>query len=344
MPIYPGRRKGTWRVVVWSKNVPHETIVEGTKGQARAHEATERLKLDRRTAESRVAPTFLDFSRRQYVPHAIEHLRDSTWKSRRYQVTGLVDFFGDVRVNRITTELVEQFKKSRTDLVPSSINMHLRVLSAMANWGRKAGVPFSDFAIKYLPERGRGRVKFWTTEEVGRIFAAAEAIDPDMLPIIQYLANTGCRKGEALAAELDWVDFEARLIRIPVNEYWQPKSGEPREVPISDAILPMLQAIPKGQRWLFPNRFDERYTAFPWKRFDTLIQAAETKGGPHKFRHTFASHFLKSVPDLFLLAQVLGHSVLRVTELYSHLLPDHLLRARNAVNLGTMAGAMATHT
>jgi hypothetical protein len=40
------------------------------------------------------------------------------------------------------------------------------------------------------------------------------------------------------------------------------------------------------------------------------------------------------VPDLFLLAQVLGHSHQRVTELYTHLLPGHLARARNAVNLG----------
>jgi hypothetical protein len=52
------------------------------------------------------------------------------------------------------------------------------------------------------------------------------------------------------------------------------------------------------------------------------------------------------VPDLFLLAHVLGHSHQRVTELYAHLLPDHLARARNAVNLGptlqTVAATVAT--
>jgi hypothetical protein len=36
---------------------------------------------------------------------------------------------------------------------------------------------------------------------------------------------------------------------------------------------------------------------------------------------------------MFLLAQVLGHSHQRVTALYSHLLPGHLLRARDAVNM-----------
>jgi len=44
---------------------------------------------------------------------------------------------------------------------------------------------------------------------------------------------------------------------------------------------------------------------------------------------------------LFLLAHVLGHSHQRVTELYAHLLPDHLARARNAVNLGPAATVAA---
>ena len=47
----------------------------------------------------------------------------------------------------------------------------------------------------------------------------------------------------------------------------------------------------------------------------------------------YASHFLRDVPDLFELARVLGHSHVRVTELYTHRLPGHLERARNAVDL-----------
>ena len=48
------------------------------------------------------------------------------------------------------------------------------------------------------------------------------------------------------------------------------------------------------------------------------------------------------MPDLFLLARVLGQHT-RVTRLYSHLLPDHLARARNAVQLSapTDEGAKA---
>jgi hypothetical protein len=40
-----------------------------------------------------------------------------------------------------------------------------------------------------------------------------------------------------------------------------------------------------------------------------------------------------TTPDLYLLARILGHSYQRVTELYAHLLPDHLARAAKAVSL-----------
>ncbi|MGO9838647.1 MAG: hypothetical protein ACLP1X_31085 [Polyangiaceae bacterium] len=45
---------------------------------------------------------------------------------------------------------------------------------------------------------------------------------------------------------------------------------------------------------------------------------------------------MQSKPDLFLLGRILGHSHTRVTELYSHFLPEHLAEARNVV---TFAGA-----
>ena len=68
-------------------------------------------------------------------------------------------------------------------------------------------------------------------------------------------------------------------------------------------------------------------------------KAPALKGGPHKARHTYASHFLRTRPDLFLLGRVLGHSHSRVTELYGHLLPDHLAEARNVVQFASPAAS-----
>lgn len=45
-------------------------------------------------------------------------------------------------------------------------------------------------------------------------------------------------------------------------------------------------------------------------------------------------HFLAKVPDLGLLAEILGHSEESVTRLYQHMLPERLARARNVVSIG----------
>jgi site-specific recombinase XerD len=115
---------------------------------------------------------------------------------------------------------------------------------------------------------------------------------------------------------------------------------------MSDACRAVLSGSKASERWVFPKASGERYVEFPKDAFWAARDRAKLTGGPHTVRHTFASHFLQKVPDLFLLAQVLGHSHQRVTELYAHLLPDHLARARNAVNLGptlqTVAATVAT--
>ena len=155
------------------------------------------------------------------------------------------------------------------------------------------------------------------------------------MQIVVFLTNTGCRRGEALALTWDCVDLTNRMIRIEPSEEWQPKSGRAREVPLSDELHDLLKGLPRRSRYVFPvPDSEDRYLSWPKRKFDRAGEAAKLKGGPHTLRHTFASHFLKQVPDLFLLARVLGHSDTRVTKLYSHLVPEHLARARNAVRFG----------
>lgn len=128
------------------------------------------------------------------------------------------------------------------------------------------------------------------------------------------------------------------MIEVWPGEGRQPKNGKPREVPISDSLMPFLKGERRSERWVFPSSTGERYAEWPKLQFDRARRAAGLVGGPHVCRHTFASHFLKVRPDLFLLASVMGHSDITVTKLYSHLLPDHLARARNAVNFAPLTG------
>lgn len=341
MPNYPGKRKGTRRIIIWAKlegdsqSKPHEWVITGTKKDGDAFEAEKRIALNsQRRVELRTAPTFFQFCAEQYRPHAEKHLKASTWKVRIYQLATLMQHFGAIKLSELTVADVERYKAWR-GVSAGVVNNELRIFRTVLNYAASLGVPVPRLTWKRLPVRAPSRVKVWTEEQVRALYAAAP---PGLLPLLVFLINTGCRKGEAIAAEWDWIDFKAGLIRIPSNPYWQPKSGRPREVPMSDAVRELLSGHRRHQRWVFPSRDCGRYSAFPSTWFSQARVAAGLTGGPHTTRHTFASHFLAAVPDLRLLADILGHSLTKVTELYTHLLPGHLEKGRNAVNIApTMA-------
>lgn len=334
MPVYKGRRAGTWRVTVWTRVGQREWIVEGSRKDARRFERQEQGKASERVA--RRAPTFSDFSIDLYEPHAKAQLGASTWKrARRYVVMRLVRHFGATRLDVLQPTQVERFKQARLSegIKTSSINAELRAFKAMLRWaGEDMKLPVAKLRVKMLPEDGRRRVKAWTSEEVAKLLAVIWDRSPHLHPLVRFMLNTGVRKGEAVAAEWSWVDERASLLRIPVNEHWKPKDKEPREVPI-DAVLPMLLALPRSSPSVFLSALGTPYAEFPQKTFAACVAEAGLTGGPHCTRHTFASHFLQAIPDLGLLAEVLGHSRIRVTMMYAHMLPGHMQRARGAVNL-----------
>ena len=336
MPIYPGRRKGTWRVTVWTGGRQHEETVEGPRADALEHEARMRLALGAATRlKQRLAPSFSVFSTAEYSPHALARLGADTWrKVRRYQVATLREFFGDFRLSDLSTALVDRYVADRSRTIgATSVNNELRVLGTMLRFAREeCGYPVPELRIRKL-RAGARRVRAWTPAEVRRLLSTCSRVDPELVPMLVFLLNTGCRKGEAIAAPWAWVDARRRALCIGPHGSWTPKSKRPREVPLSGALAATLARLPRSTPWIFPNVLGERYRDFPNKRFAAVVVAAKLAGGPHTCRHTFASMFLAAGGSLFDLSAILGHSATRTTELYSHLLPGHLERARNAVNL-----------
>lgn len=345
MPNYRGRRPGTRRIVLWIDGRSREWIVEGTKKDGDAFAARKRLECEAR-AEHRADPRFSQVFE-EYALHAEQHLKASTWKKVRiYQVATLSEFFGRSRLSALKMADVDAFKKQRRNTVGiTTVNNELRVLRSVLTWAKDAGYRVPEARWKALKMRGEPRVRVWSAKQVDALYEATRAVYSPLLPMFVFLANTGCRKGEALACEWSWIDYDAGLIRIPSNDVWQPKNGKPREIPIADAVRAVLSGERRSERWVFPNRSLRRYIDFPKDLWWEIIEKAGLEGGPHTLRHTYASHFLMRESDLFLLGKILGHSTERVTELYAHLLPGHLERGRNAVNLApTMAMTMAAPT
>jgi integrase len=337
MPNYPGKKKGTRRIVIWRDGkVAADKTLKGSKADGDRYEATLRLELEAHVHETRVAPNFSQLSTDKYSPFARANLAKSTWRARRNILASLCAFFGKKTTLQITsadTEAYKAHRREKSNLNPSSMNTELRALTYVLQWAKKQGYPVVVPEIRWMKEP-EGRVRVWTQAQVSRLLELAQEKDRSVYRLLVFLANTGCRKGEGIAAEWSWIDLDARLVRIPATSAWSPKSGRAREVPISETCLAVLSVPRRSDRWVFANQKGERWAFFPDAIFKELQTAAGVTGGAHTLRHSYASAFLQSVPDIFLLAKILGHSHSKTTELYAHLLPDHLERGRDAVNIG----------
>lgn len=336
MPVYPTKEPNKWLVRINWKGKKYTFRVSGKRADAVALEARKSIELEAQqpVGELRVAPTFSDFCVGRYKLHAKVHLRESTWKVRQYQIATLCEHFGKLKLTEIAPDLVEEYTRKRLDQVRViSINNELAVLQAILTYAANIRIPVAKFEIKFLPIKRKNRVIAWSSEDVARLYASVEKHCPRLLSLVVFLANTGCRVGEALNLQWPNIDLNRRLICLTPRADWTTKSGHPREIPICDSLLPFLQRPQENESvWVFPTRSGEKYERWPKTQFNIAREAAALTGGPHTLRHTYASHFLKTTADLHLLAQIMGHSDSRVTELYAHLLADHLARGRNSVN------------
>lgn len=346
MPVYPGRRPGTQRVVVYANRKNHERTVRGTRRAALLFEAQLRLALGARDEPADRAGLTLSQLCERYLSAQRTELRASTWRVRRSQLVAACAVLGPgLPAHECTTARVEDYRGKRASMVRrSTVNNELRALGTALRWARAHGIRAAEPKAKRL-RLDAPRVRAWSPAEVQRLLAAARATSPVLLDMLVVLLNTGMRRGELLAAEWSWVDWRRRLLCIPCTDDWGPKSRKAREVPLGSATLSVLRRWRRPSGPVFRRSTGKRYAVWPKDWWLPARTAAGLTGGVHQTRHTFASMFLRRRPDLPLLGRILGQSTLRVTEQYTHLLPGHLAEGRDVVCVEleprTSAGTLA---
>jgi integrase len=142
--------------------------------------------------------------------------------------------------------------------------------------------------------------------------------------LVEVLADTGMRLGEALALKYEDVNFASNLISIWIN-----KGDRPRSTPMTQRVRSILQTrqVVNPVR-PFNMKAHQVSTAWDWVRKETgLDQAAVT----HSLRHTCASRMVNAGVDLYLVKEILGHSTIQITERYAHLAPNKLASAISAL-------------
>jgi len=266
----------------------------------------------------------------------LNELCDQYWKldGKHKRMKGLSSmigiwkkWFGNLPMKELNQQKVEKFLAERMEekhLSPATRNRHLAHLSSLFNRGKEWGLITDNPAqgIKPLRENG-ARTRFLDKEEIQLLL---EAATEEFRPILLTALHTGMRRGEII--ELRWpdVDFRNRIITIQDS-----KSGKKRMIPINDILNETLNVLPSRFKkgYVFPSPVRPKQ---PWRdfrgQFKKAVGQAEIRNLRfHDLRHTFASHLVMNGVDVMTVKELLGHASLTMTLRYTHLAPDHRMRA-----------------
>ncbi|MEP6599312.1 MAG: site-specific tyrosine recombinase XerD [Actinomycetota bacterium] len=254
---------------------------------------------------------------------------------RRYQdhLAGLgLASIGDVRAATISAFLAH-LREGDADHPPLSASSAARAVVAVRGLHRFAfrdGLVAYDVAREVRPPATPRRLpKAISVDDVERLLEAA-GFDATPLAVrdralLELLYASGARISEAVGLALDDLDLPARTVLL------SGKGGKQRRVPLGsyaaaaiDAYLvrarPGLAANGRGTPALFLNaRGGPLSRQSAWT---VLRDAAERAGlaagiSPHTLRHSFATHLMEGGADVRVVQELLGHSSVTTTQIYT---------------------------
>lgn len=187
-----------------------------------------------------------------------------------------------------------------------------------------------------VPKTKIGNVKqdapqHFTAEQVQDIMSAAK--DDPFGHIVLLLLYTGLRIGELCA--LKWTDIEGDKITIRRAVATEesgtaekaPKSGKERVLYQTEDLSALLAELPKDNEYVINsqgNRYRPDSLSRNYKKFFERHNLPYLS--PHKCRHTYATFLVESGANLLYVKELLGHSTVRVTEIYAHTNDEPLQR------------------
>lgn len=186
------------------------------------------------------------------------------------------------------------------------------------------------------PRVGRTLPKCLSEDEVKRLLdQAAKAGTPESQrdsTILELLYATGLRVSELVSLNVQDIDLQESYVRCWGKgsreriAYLYPQALEELKKYLAEARVSLL-GHHKSETALFVNHRGERLTRqWVWNILKTYSKKAgvDQRITPHTLRHSFATHLLQNGASLRHVQELLGHSSISTTQVYTHLTNTHL--------------------
>ena len=247
-----------------------------------------------------------------------------SWDRDERLLKKLTPFFGNRHLSEISSFLIEQYKKKRSQEVkPATCNREIACLKHMYNlairWKMASYNPMMDVRL-FREEPFQEHVL--TPEEITKLLAACTDYSRG---VVICAIHSGARIGEILSLQWSQVSLKEKVITLTHT-----KSGRIRKIPINDVLFETLKALKEKSRSEFVFTYDR--TGKPVKKFQTAWLAALRRAGLprcriHDCRHTFGSHLVAGGASLVTVKELLGHSNITTTMRYAHSAPEEKRKA-----------------
>jgi site-specific recombinase XerD len=213
---------------------------------------------------------------------------------------------------RVLADYVTELGRGRERLAPASISRRLAAIRACLRFTfGPARVPDASLA----PPRPRRLPDAPKETEIAALLELVEGESALALrnrALVELLYSGGLRSAEAVGLDLGDVDFEREAVHV------RGKGEKERVVPLGEeAAHHVARYLREARPQLAAGACDALFLSARGKRLDTSTVRRLVRN-PHRLRHAFATHLLEGGADLRTIQELLGHSSLSTTQVYSH--------------------------
>jgi site-specific recombinase XerD len=248
------------------------------------------------------SPALSDSTRRAYRVDVEEFC---AWLERRGTKLEDVDV-------RCLAEYAAELGRAARRLAPTTIG---RKLAAVRAFLRHALGPERVPDASFAPRRPRRLPDAPRPEEVDSELEALAGDGPLAVrnrALVELVYSAGLRSQEAVDLDLADVDFEQELLHV------RGKGDKERVVPLGEEASHRLAVYLRDARpKLARGAENALFLSARGRRLDTST-LRRLLPHPHRLRHAFATHLLEGGADLRTIQELLGHSSLSTTQMYSH--------------------------
>ena len=270
-----------------------------------------------------------------------KNLSDNTVSSYRNDITSFLNFLENKNVN----DPSEIKQKHVSDFFKSLSNVGLASSSAARYYSSLKGFFNYLFTSKYIKENPIERINspklaknlpgVLSVNEIDSILSKPVTDNKLGLrdkALLEMLYACGTRVSELINLKISDLFFNEEVIRV------FGKGSKERIIPIGSSAIewiskylkesrPLLMKKAKSENFLFLNSKGSKLSRMGiWKIVDKYVREAgiEKDVHPHTFRHSFATHLLEGGADLRAVQEMLGHSDISTTQIYTHIDRDYI--------------------